>query len=364
MNIENLIPTLPADINKHSSFVDYSPFIKHRSPLKSPCYINLDDRSFSAGITFPEPLKDHTDSFKEYRINMMPFILNESLDTLPEECKRYKDIILRCLYETPTEKDRVCYLTIEESYVKKGTTQRRPGLHTETIGMSKNSGFGTYYHYPPSWGGAYGGIFLASNIGNSTRVYNAYVDDTVIGTLGDIEHLRKTLDKNFDKSIMEPNSLYWLTDRTPHEALPIQEDSFRQFFRLVTSDVSLWYSKHSTWNPLCAPAAEIVDIDKFEFLKNYKEPKQIIKMYKIEIKNAGWYRGFISSEFSHLNNFEIIKYGTHYINNPKVSGYGRNNHKSDFMIIKTATDNLEYIKGVFDKNDGYEWSIDEWSTTK
>merc|ERR1712223_684671 len=48
----------------------------------------------------------------------------------------------------------------------------------------------------------------------------------------------------------DPGRLYWLTDRTPHESLPLKTGAFRQFFRLVTSQVSLWYADHSTPNPL------------------------------------------------------------------------------------------------------------------
>ena len=43
--------------------------------------------------------------------------------------------------------------------------------------------------------------------------------------------------------------LYWMTDRTPHEALPLKDGMYRQFFRLVTSRVSLWFQDHSTPNP-------------------------------------------------------------------------------------------------------------------
>ena len=49
---------------------------------------------------------------------------------------------------------------------------------------------------------------------------------------------------------MAPGQLYWLTDRTPHESLPLGKGTYRQFFRIVTSDVSLWYKDHSTANPL------------------------------------------------------------------------------------------------------------------
>ena len=32
--------------------------------------------------------------------------------------------------------------------------------------------------------------------------------------------------------------------------MPLKEATFRQFFRIVTSKVSLWYRDHSTPNPL------------------------------------------------------------------------------------------------------------------
>jgi len=47
---------------------------------------------------------------------------------------------------------------------------------------------------------------------------------------------------------MAPNEMYWLTDRTPHESLPLKTDTYRQFFRLVTSQLSAWFAEHSTAN--------------------------------------------------------------------------------------------------------------------
>ena len=40
------------------------------------------------------------------------------------------------------------------------------------------------------------------------------------------------------------------TDTTAHESLPVDEDTYRQYFRFVTSAVSVWYENHSTKNPL------------------------------------------------------------------------------------------------------------------
>jgi len=49
---------------------------------------------------------------------------------------------------------------------------------------------------------------------------------------------------------LQAGQMYWITDRTPHESLPLSERAYRQFFRLVTSKVSFWYKDHSTPNPL------------------------------------------------------------------------------------------------------------------
>ena len=38
--------------------------------------------------------------------------------------------------------------------------------------------------------------------------------------------------------------------RTPYESLPLTQRAYRQFFRVVTSQVSLSYKDHSTPNPL------------------------------------------------------------------------------------------------------------------
>jgi hypothetical protein len=32
-----------------------------------------------------------------------------------------------------------------------------------------------------------------------------------------------------------PDAIYWMTDRTPHESLPLQASTLRQYFRLATS---------------------------------------------------------------------------------------------------------------------------------
>jgi hypothetical protein len=64
--------------------------------------------------------------------------------------------------------------------------------------------------------------------------------------------------------------MYWLTDRTPHESLPLKNASHRQYFRLVTSRLSAWFPQHSTSTRLGVlpdPAVtKVLDMDKFATL--------------------------------------------------------------------------------------------------
>ena len=129
---------------------------------------------------------------------------------------------------------------------------------------------------------------MASNVANSTRVWNAKIDldsaaaestssasasasaspssssasttsppssskgavvgdGSVVGRLGDLEHLRGALGKGVT---LDAGQLVWMTDRTPHESMPLKAGTYRQYFRLVTSEISVWYKEHNTPNPL------------------------------------------------------------------------------------------------------------------
>ena len=81
---------------------------------------------------------------------------------------------------------------------------------------------------------------------SSDRPHQPFVREA-IGRHGDIEHLRHLLPS--ESETLKANYLYWMTDRTPHESLPLAEGTYRQFFRLVMSQVGLWYEEHSTPNP-------------------------------------------------------------------------------------------------------------------
>ena len=226
---------------------------------------------------------------------MMPFIVGRNFKEcqLPEYLEPYWSLLNTCLIPQinrmiPSDLGKVYYLTIQESWVEGGVSQRRPGLHVDSPGRVKikgedvddqnleGEGKSQEYHGHP-WGrgcahslrdGVYamqGGIYLASSVSDSCRAWNCSVDPDIIGTLGDVEYLRGFLPS--DGEVLKPGQLYWITDKTPHESLPLKERTYRQFFRLVTADVSLWYKDHSTANPLGVdpdPAVtKIVAGDKF-----------------------------------------------------------------------------------------------------
>ena len=80
-------------------------------------------------ISFPPP--------QNININMMPFLMATEFKStkLPKYLQHYfKALILPCLRSDPAMKGTICFLTIQESEVAAGCTQRRPGLHIESAG--------------------------------------------------------------------------------------------------------------------------------------------------------------------------------------------------------------------------------------
>jgi hypothetical protein len=198
-----------------------------------------------SGIQFPKSAG--------LKVNMMPFIIGDP-NSLPNNMKQYQGIIDLC--NIPNDEiGKVGYLTIDEGLVKGGNSQRRGGIHTEGHPTRSWGGGGGEGHW-----GRKGGIYMASNLSNTTKAWNTMIHEP--GEGGDCEMYRENLGEG---QTLKGNTLYWMTDRTPHEALLQSEEKFRQFFRFVTSDVSLWYADHSTPNPLgVEPQCEIINGNKFE----------------------------------------------------------------------------------------------------
>lgn len=190
-------------------------------------------------VQFPEP--------KDININMMPIVMGRK-NTIPEEYHGYLPIIEACNFE----KDSIVYLTIHESKVEKGKSQRRGGIHTESFKMmdNENASWGG-----GSWGGKEG-LYMASTDG-ACRIWDTETSNVDFhgGVLEDLSSI--------DSFKCEPSTLYWMTDKTPHEALP-SDVGYRQFIRVVSSNVSQWFSEHNTPNPLgIKPNCPITTRNKF-----------------------------------------------------------------------------------------------------
>jgi len=195
-------------------------------------------------VQFPDP--------QDVNINMMPFIIG-SMETIPEEYQQYWPMIQKCKC-LQLQHGRVGYLTIHESPVQKGEAQRRPGLHVETHCVMRHGGSTRVCHH---WGlgqSADGinlgdGIYMASTVAHSTRMWDVKLESPakIVGHLGDVEHLRPLLGEG---TPIDAGQLIWFTDTTPHESMPLPEGGYRQYFRLVSSSVSVWYEQHSTKNRL------------------------------------------------------------------------------------------------------------------
>mmetsp|Transcript_88010 Transcript_88010/g.249340 ORF Transcript_88010/g.249340 Transcript_88010/m.249340 type:complete len:360 (-) Transcript_88010:124-1203(-) len=214
-----------------------------------------------AHVQFPDPTG--------ISINMMPFVMGDKA-SVPFEYHSYWPLIEACRIPGD-QKGQVGYLTVDESFVEAGQSQRRRGLHVErsTVQTTPTRG-GIRKRRVHHWGrGFYGedklkdGIYMASSLPETCRLWHARVKDpeASVGHLGDIEHLRRTLGGG---TFATAGDLVWLTDCTPHESVPLRREGWRQFFRLVTSPVEVWYEQHSTRNRLgVEPAAVVLQHNKF-----------------------------------------------------------------------------------------------------
>ena len=98
-------------------------------------------------------------------------------------------------------------------------------------------------------------------------------DQGIVDFHGGGEHLRPFIGKG---TKLKANEIAWLTDRTPHEGLPQKKGAHRQFFRLVTSNISVWFQQHSTPNPkVPLPGfVRIIQDDKFLLADSFSGKNQ------------------------------------------------------------------------------------------
>ncbi len=184
--------------------------------------------------------KLNTVTFPQYtgiKVNMMPIIMGD-IDSIPADLRGYLPLIENCNFKY----GETVYLSVHESFVEAGQTQRRPGVHTEA---TSNYGWG-------GWGGLEEekGIYMASTDGRC-KVWNCLHSnvDKHGGIVGDLSS---------ENEEMNENTMYWLGDKTPHESLPSKKTGQRQWFRLVSPDIGAWFTEHNTANPLGVQAKALI----------------------------------------------------------------------------------------------------------
>lgn len=253
----------------------------------------------TGSVEFPAP--------RGVNVNMMPFSLIYLPESLPENCHQYIDMInKRAKGKYIHLNGTTGYLTVQEGYVPVGTSQHIPGMHVEALpyrsppcytwdthrnGTMVMQGHCIRQAYSPDMLCGEGdtqhvvlhdGIYMASSRGKSTAVWPCRVQRAqgLADVHGGLEHVRQRITRPEEvfgqPELMEANEMYWLTDHTPHESLPLFPEEgeplwydaagiphvYRQFFRLVTGKVDVWYARHNTPNPCHSPNALVTDDDK------------------------------------------------------------------------------------------------------
>jgi len=181
---------------------------------------------------------------------MMPYIQGEP-DSVPEQYSAYSDV----LKSQFIKRGDIGYLTIDESIAKAGTPHRGSrsktsrALHTE-VGKVP----GTMYL---RWGGGWAGrddvlldgdvsILLANSIDNTCAVWDSVHTNT--SQDGDIGYASDQYP--YESAIMQKaGEVFKIGVFTPHESLPVCEDTKRQFIRIVSSGV-YGRAPYFTENPL------------------------------------------------------------------------------------------------------------------
>jgi len=199
----------------------------------------------NTSITFPTPAG--------IKCQMMPFIQGDA-SSIPDAYRTYADII----NSNFLEKGEIGYLTIHESFVEAGRSQRgyngsgiKRNVHVE---VGRRSGANRWGSGQSSWGKGNGTlladttkVLIANSIGGTCRVWSDVIEmsPTVNGDLSEY------IDKYPEDTghLMDAGELAQISIFTPHECLAQAESGFRQFFRIVGAGVT-GREEYFTVNPL------------------------------------------------------------------------------------------------------------------
>lgn len=198
-------------------------------------------------ITFPE--------YTGVRCLMMPYTQGDP-DSIPDYLDPYREIVAT----TYVVAGEIGYLTIDESPVTMGVPHRGArakfgrALHTEA-GLRPFSG--EFVWGGGGWGGNFNvrlepdvAVLLASGTDGTCAIWETeHRKTSTDGDIGDWSGMYPYE----DATILGAGEVHMIGILTPHESLPVAEDGFRQFLRIVSSGVH-GREPYFTENPLLAAA--------------------------------------------------------------------------------------------------------------
>lgn len=195
-------------------------------------------------------MKINFPKYANIRCLMMPYVQGDP-DSVPPKYRSY-ETILENVY---LGRGDIGYLTIDESIAYKGKPHRgaraqfKRALHTEAGRRQEVFRWGDTTH----WGKGEEvtldrdvRVLLSNSLDDSCAIWDAEHEDTTID--GDIGHLAGQYPYE-DATFMKAGEVHEIGILTPHESLPVEKDTARQFLRIVGSGVH-GREHYFTRNPL------------------------------------------------------------------------------------------------------------------
>jgi hypothetical protein len=193
-------------------------------------------------------------TFSGIKCNMMPFVQGDS-SSLPSEYQPYASIV----NDNYLDKGEIGFLTIHESFVQEGSSQRgynskgiNRNVHIE-VGRNKDTNYWGGSGGNPHWGSHYNTtldestmVLIANSISDTCRYWDvkelAYTQD------GDLsEYIHKYPEET--GILLKSGEVAKISIFTPHECVTQKTSNIRQFFRIVGKGVH-GREEYFTINPL------------------------------------------------------------------------------------------------------------------
>lgn len=188
--------------------------------------------------------------FTGIKCSMMPFVQGDS-SSLPEIYKPYSEII----QNNYLEKGEIGFLTIHESFVESGKSQR--GYNAAGLNRNVHIEVGRRKNNENRWGSSWGGqgktllddntmVLIANSISDTCRVWdNKEMRQT---NNGDLSSYIESYPEHTG-ILMKAGELAKISIFTPHECINQKQSGVRQFLRIVGKGVT-GREDYFTINPL------------------------------------------------------------------------------------------------------------------